>query len=260
MTYIDAHCHMADPRYDDRRNAVLARANAIGITGFLMGGVDPEDWRRQMKLLDRGCHASFGMHPWFVIENDHATCRAAARELEHRLPDAVALGELGLDHGPRATRDSRIRQLEWFEEQLYIAKRHHKPLVLHVVRAHGPALERLRAVAAEWRGLVHGFTGAPEVARAYMELGLAISVGGAVTNARAAKLRRALPGIPIDRLCVESDAPDGAPPGYARDLNEPETLWTVAETIASLTGRSPEAILASSTANLIRIFDLETQG
>jgi len=257
MGFIDAHCHLADRRFDDQRDEVITRARAAGISGFFMGGVDPDDWRRQTRLVSQGGYLSFGLHPWFVIENDEPSCRAAMTILEQRLPEAAALGELGLDRGPRATRESWDRQVKMFERQLQIARAQRKPLVLHVVRAHGHALEMLRGIDHTWAGLVHGFTGAPEVADQYLDLGLAISVGGAVTNPAAKKLRRALPGIPADRLLVESDAPDGSPSGYGRDLNEPESIRTVAETIASLTARSPDEIMAASTASLKRIFDLE---
>ena len=255
--FIDAHCHLADSRFDGIRDQVLARARQKQIHHFLQGGVDPDDWRRQEMLAIPQLLPCFGLHPWFVNGADLATCHAALQDLEAMLPRAVALGELGLDRGPRMDSARFEQQKEMFGRQLQIAQRYNKPLVLHVVRAHDQTLHMLREHGQAWRGLVHGFTGAYEVARGYLDLGLAISVGGAVGRSGYKKLKNALGRIPRDQLLVESDAPDMAPDTYARSLNEPESVWTVAQIIGQITDRTAEEILAQSRDNLARILSLE---
>ena len=257
MTYIDAHCHLADPRFDGIRQEVLTRARQAGISGFMQGGVDPDDWQRQETLNDGSWFTCFGLHPWFVAASDESACAAAFGQLKQQLGGAVALGELGLDKGPRCDPGSYDRQEKWFTAQLQLAAERDLPLVLHVVRAHGPVLAILNRQTRQWRGMVHGFTGSAEVARAYLELGLCLSIGGAVVRSGYKKLKQAVASIPFERILVESDAPDMAPDAYDRPHNEPESLLLVAQRIGELTHRSADAVLATGSENVRRIFDLE---
>ena len=207
--YADAHCHLADPRFDGTRADVLVRAGCAGVNFFMQGGVNPADWAKQIELADERWGLCFGLHPWYVNDTDEAACLQALAQLEEILPKAVALGEVGLDKGPRLQPLRLDFQQEIMHRQLRLAVKHDKPIVLHIVRAHGPALEILRSEASSWRGIVHGFTGAKEVADQYIKLGLAVSVGGALLSDGFGKLKNALPHIPPQHLCVESDAPDG---------------------------------------------------
>jgi len=267
-TFSDAHCHLADPRFAPHLEGVLARARAAGIGTFLQGGVDPEDWRRQAAIDDPGVLPCFGLHPWFVAGADEARCQVAFRELEACIEGAAALGELGLDRGPKVTNDSFALQKKMFAQQLELAAGLGKPLVLHVVRAHGAALAMLREHGASWRGLVHGFTGALEVARQYIELGISISVGGVILNKQAKRLRTAVAGMPPEHLLVESDGPWGEkserrvldhPLADRAELpGEPLAIFGIARELAKVTGRDSASLLRDSHRNLCRIFALET--
>ena len=255
--FVDAHCHLADPRFDPIRDAVLERARAAEIGYFVQGGVGPEDWARQMRMASANWFLAFGLHPWFVADHDDAACEAALASLRDLLPRAVALGELGLDRGPRCDPASLPRQRHFFERQLVLARELDKPLVLHVVRAHGEVIAMLRRLGGTWRGLVHAFTGSLEIARDYLDLGLYLSIGGALTRPGYKKLKNAVSDIPLDRLVVESDAPDMAPHGFDRGLNEPCGLWPVAEALGERTNREAREVLRQSAVNLDRIFALE---
>ncbi len=252
--FIDAHCHLADPRLDPVREGLIKRAADCGITHFLQGGVDPADWARQRRLEHTGVWRAFGLHPWFVAENTAQTCADALAQLRHELGDAVALGELGLDFGPRCKAESRERQRHYFRAQLELAQAAGKPLVLHVVRAHGETLQLLRAVAPRWRGLVHAFSGSREVAADYIRLGLHVSLGPALLRPGFRKVKEAVSHIPRDHLVVESDAPDGPPLEENCTFNEPTVILRVAEVIAANHGVTATEVLTSSRDNLLRAF------
>lgn len=249
---IDAHCHLADPRLDAVRDALITRAAARGITHFLQGGIDPADWARQRRLNHAGVWRAFGLHPWFVAENTAQVCTEALGTLERELVDAVALGELGLDFGPRCDAAGRAHQQHFFQAQLAIARALDKPLVLHVVRAHGQAPASLRAVAPQWRGIVHAFSGSREVARDYINLGLCVSLGPALLRPGFRKVKDALSHIPLDHLVVESDAPDGPPLEEGRAFNEPTVIWRVAEVIAASHAVTAAEVLTHARNNLRR--------
>ncbi len=257
MAYLDAHCHLADPRFDEDRDAVLARAEAAGVRWFFQGGVDPGDWARQSALADRRWFLSFGLHPWWVADHDDDACDRALAELGQALAGAHALGELGLDFFPRLPKSSHDRQRRLFRLQLQLARRLEKPLVLHLVRCHGEALAIMKQEGGRFRGIVHGFAGSYAVAEAYMAMGLLISVGGALTREGRRKLKDAVCRIPGDRLVIESDAPDMAPQSFRGRRNEPASVWDTARAAADLRGERAEDVLARGTANMARHFEWE---
>lgn len=256
-SWIDAHCHLADPRLDADRAQVLERSRAQGVVAWVQGGVSPDDWEKQHELLAQFGDAIvpvLGIHPWWVAEADEAAIEAAFGKLAKLLPQARALGELGLDALPRHA-ETLDRQQVVFERQLELAQRHQKPIVLHIVHAHEAAVKTLKKFGPyPHGGLVHAFSASIEVARPYLELGFHISVGSGLLREGFAALKKALPFLPADRLLIETDAPDGLP----KTRNEPANLVRVAEAAAALRGEEAEAILDRSAEQVRRLFGIGT--
>lgn len=257
MKWIDAHCHLADPRLDLGRDALLAQARVAGIGRWIQGGVDPADWDRQLELVARypgEIVPVFGLHPWRAALSSESAIKHAVAELEKRLEDAPLMGEMGLDLVPRhADGEGLGRQELAFRLQLELAKRSNKPLVLHVVRGHEQALRYLtEAGELPAGGLIHSFSGPYETAKAYVDLGFLVSVGTAVCRLGHAALKAAIKRLPASALVVETDSPDQAIAG-AGALNEPVALLEVARAVASLRGVSREEILDTATENMNRI-------
>ncbi len=263
---IDAHCHLADPRLAPVLDEVMARARSRGIEFFIQGGVGPDDWSRQLELSfrEKGILPAFGLHPWWVDQKGDEDCERALTELDQRLalstqngsPRVVGLGELGLDYGPRTHEESRDRQLRVFRSQLILAKKHGLPLVLHIVHAHEEAIAELKTADTAGRGgIVHAFTGGPGLARRYCELGLTLSIGGPVARKGFESLKRAVVTLRPNQFVLESDSPDQPPPGYA--LNEPASLWDVAEEVGRLRSEQASEVLQRSRDRLNEIFKLE---
>jgi TatD DNase family protein len=261
---MDAHCHLADPRLAEGLDRRLEEARHVGIAGWVQGGVDPEDWKRQRALRARlgpSIVLAFGLHPWWVAKHTEAELDRGLLLLEAELTQASALGELGLDLFPRHCPPETLPlQKKAFERQLALAKDTGKPLVLHIVKAHGPALEILKAYGPfPAGGLIHAFGGSAEVAKGYLALGFHLSLGGSVTREGFQNLKKAVGSLPLDRLLLETDAPDQTPdlPGLSREaLNEPRFLLGIAEAVARLRGLEKEELLDRSTENLKRLFHL----
>lgn len=263
--WIDAHCHLASPEIPDLQQ-VLARARAQGLTGFVMGGVDPEDWERQRQLAvrDSSLWPVFGVHPYFVSEKSDDECETALDQLARLIPSTKSLiGEMGLDFRPKilasgnkdvAATETRTRQIHVFEAQLELAKVSDRPVCLHLVRAFDEAMQIFEMQGAPTRtGFVHAFTGSKPEAEAYLQFGFSLSIGGAICNAKNEKLRQAVEAMPLEKILVESDTPDQAPIDWPMVLNEPQSVLQVAEVIADLKKCTRDDILRASRANLRRI-------
>lgn len=259
--WTDAHCHLADPRlYDDAR-AVIARSRAAGVDAWVQGGVSPEDWDRQRHLRDwigPGFFPAFGLHPWWVAAKTDAEVDAALAQLAALMAETPFLGETGLDSGARAGGTAHLeRQRRSFVRHIELAREHEKPLVLHVVREHAEAARLLAAHGPlPAGGIVHAFAGNAAAARAYVRLGLHISVNAGVARESFKKLRQALPTLPRDLLLVETDAPDGALAGQAA---EPAALPAVAAALGAALGDArAESLLDASTQAIRKLLSRGT--
>jgi TatD DNase family protein len=262
MKYIDAHSHWADPRFaeDPTQMARLLKSCVDKyIDFFLQGGVNPEDWQRQIALKTKyPAHIGlcFGLHPYFVAASEAEVCEAALDQLTHLLDQSMALGEAGLDFRPHIMKDSELLQIEMFENQIELAKVFRKPMVLHIVQAHEKAAQIFDIWGApESAGFLHAFNSSFETAKKFINKGFLISVGGAVTFDKNSKLRDCIKKLPMEYLLIESDSPDQTPKGWS-GLNDSSSLFKVAESIGLIKNLSAFEVLEISSSNFKRLFSL----
>lgn len=255
----DSHSHLQDTRIENPREA-WARAREAGVHTTLLAGVDADDWQRQIPLLElEGVYGSVGIHPWVVAARDVTKDLSA---LEHALealhPKQVALGEIGLDKLDER-RASLEAQKRAFCTQLELAQTFNLPVILHVLRAHEEALAVLKSIGVPRRGgVVHSYSGGPEVLDRYLRLGLHVSFSGAVTWPAAQggqnRVMRAAEICPIDRLLIETDAPDQTPLPYRPGPCRIEHLGAIARAIAEKRGMTPAAVAQHAEQNARALF------
>lgn len=259
---IDAHCHLDDPRLAPDLDAVLARARAAGVRGCVVAGVDPDGWRAQTELARQvpGVAVTYGVHPRVAAEATDGALDAMLAALDeavrgggHARP--VGLGEVGLDAWSKDLRATLDRQERAMRAQLALARDVDLPVVLHILRAHGRALELLRADGVPRSGgMVHCYSGPAELVPDYLALGLHVSFAGPVTWPDAAKAAAAARAVPVDRLLVETDAPDLPPVPHRGERNEPAYLPHVVAAVAAARGEDPAEVAATTAANARRLF------
>jgi len=269
IKWIDAHCHLADPILDETRAELLKKSESLGITHWIQGGVDPDDWTRQealKKIWGEQIITCFGLHPWWVVTHSREELEHAFAELEQRATHASILGEMGLDQSRRlppahaSVSDGFKHQKTAFRYQLKLASQLGKPVILHIVRAHEEALQILEKEAISgFSGLVHSFSGVQAQAKRYIDLGLTISVSGGVAQKGFQSMKKAVKLLPKESLVVETDSPDQPLPGLdglPGALNEPSELIRVAQAVGEIRSESYTAVLDQSAANLRRVFKL----
>ena len=258
----DSHCHLHDARVRELAGE-LARAKAAGVRGVLLAGVDPDGWRREEELARAlgGIAISYGVHPQRIAELDDRDAGEMVAALARALDDparvrAVAVGEIGLD-GAKERRGSLARQERAFRDQLALARAHALPIVLHILDAHGRALELLRRDGLPGAGgVVHSYSGSAELARDYLALGLYLSFAGPVGNPAAKRTREAARLTPRERLLVETDAPFQTPGAFRPRPNEPAFLVANVAALAQIRGESPDELAAFTEENARRLFGI----
>lgn len=261
--WVDTHTHLQDPRIADAA-AMWEAAQTSGVTTTLLAGVDSADWQRQEALAHLpGVYFSAGLHPQRVAE---LTDDAVAAELQalrnwlgHRPRPGpwVALGEIGMD-GFGERRQSFLLQRDAFAEQLEIAQELNLPVILHILRAHEDALAVLRHVGLpKAGGVVHSYSGSKELVPRYLDLGLYLSFGGAITWAPNNRAAEALRACPMHRLLLETDSPDQTPLGQRPLPNEPRFLRDIASAAAQLLGVTESVLCAHTSDNAEQLFRFE---
>jgi len=259
--YIDGHCHWS---LYPVQEAFFQASNRAGVQGFFLGGYDPSDWLRQLELArsmpEQQWFHSFGLHPWWIIEKGEEDCQGGFQLLDSQALKANAIGECGLDFSRRFPKSTHARQETYFIHQIRLARSLEKPLVLHLVSAHGKATEILSeemglgTTTQECPGIVHAFTGTRAQASFFLDRGWLLSVGAGALKTGYRKLKNTLPFIPLDRLVLETDS---ASKGIKMPVKPTYTnfysLQEIAEGVSSHRPESALELLQASTRNLKRM-------
>ena len=100
-------------------------------------------------------------------------------------------------------------------------------------------------------GIMHCFTGSWESAKVYLDLGLYISLSGAVTFKNAPKLTEVAKNTPADRLLIETDCPYMAPVPLRGKRNEPSFIRHTLTKVAEIRETEPEELANQLYANAV---------
>lgn len=223
----------------------------------MLAGVEVSRWKAQRALCaqERGCVWSVGVHPLFVDQyspDQWSEVLAAYDDAFVGPFSASAVGEIGLHGGSSAILSPQIDRLN---HQLEIARRFDKPVIFHIVKAHQEMLSTLRRFGPlPGGGVVHGFTGGPELARCYLNLGLELGINGRWLNGGGRKVIETIKEVDLGRLLIESDAPDQ---GYERgQRNEPTSIIDAARLIGRQKQLTTDSVLVQCSNNANRLFNL----
>lgn len=239
--WIDTHCHFDVADFDADRPAVAAQAAANGVRAIVIPGYLADRWSRLFEVcasldVPRMLPAP-GLHPCYIRE--HRPEHLAMLESRLKSDRCIAVGEIGLDTyvGDIRQGDLYQRQQAFFIDQLALAKRFGKPVILHVRKAHADVFRLIRGQKFDMGGIVHAFSGGVEEARMYVRLGFRLGIGGSVTYDQAKRLHAVVAAMPIESLVIETDAPDIIPrpyrdPAQAHTRNSPAYLPCIAEALS----------------------------
>ena len=251
---IDSHCHLNYKGLVEDQPAVLARARASGVTGFLNISTRRSEWDAVVATATRepDVWASVGIHPHEADAHADLGAQALLDATAHS--QVIGIGETGLDyfydHSDRAV------QRKLFRMHIGVARQTGLPLIVHTRDAE----EDTASILADEMGqgafpaLIHCFTASRGFARTVLDLGLTISLSGIVTFKNARELQEIARELPGDRILVETDAPFLAPVPHRGRTCEPAFVADTLRHVASLRGEEPEALAASTSANFFRLF------
>jgi TatD DNase family protein len=252
---VDSHAHLElEPLVKDPEGAVR-RAAAVGVTAIITVGIDIEDAEVALEIADRldNVFASVGFHPHNAKDvQDNGL--AKMEQLASR-PKVKGYGEIGLDFFRNLS--PQDCQLRVFSEQLELAKKLKKPVVIHLRDAYRQGLDMLEQAAPfPAGGVIHCFSGDWADAERALGLGFYVSIPGTVTFKQKDDLRSIVSRLPEDRILLETDCPFLAPVPLRGKTNEPAYVVHTAKKVAEVRGVSFEDVAATTSSNAARLFDL----
>jgi len=250
---IDTHAHLDFPQYSKDLKQVLCRAEEAGVVAVLNAGTDLRSSQRSVDLsiCYSAISASVGVHPHGAAKVS-GDWRVQLEKLAMQ-ETVLAIGEMGLDFyrnlSPRETQE------QVFREQIRLAVKVGKPLIIHSREANADTLRILKEEELPGPvGVMHCFSGDRGWLDACLELGFYISIAGPVTYPRSHDLRDLLRFIPEDRLLLETDAPYLSPQAFRSERNEPAYVKLTYDRVALALDSDPEQLAKQLYLNAIRLF------
>jgi len=249
--WIDTHCHLDAHEFGAEALEVAARAGVEGVSMIVIPAVERGNFDAVARLAHAAPNASYalGIHPIYVpqaSDEDLVALRAAV-EAAMADPKFVAIGEIGLDFFIPLLCEPAMREKQerFFREQLRIARDFGLPVLTHVRRSQDQVLKHLRQITPPG-GIAHAFNGSEQQAASFIKLGMHLGFGGAMTFTRALQIRRLASGLPLERIVLETDAPDISPSWIHPARNSPQQLPAIGAALAQLRGLDPNAIAAAA--------------
>ncbi len=262
----DAHLHLQDTRFQDV-HAIIAEMQISGVTRCVVNGTSPADWEQVRILADHYPDfilPSYGLHPWKVpIDQDW---KSLLREYLKNA-EIPCIGECGLD---RWVKDFNIpAQQDAFLFQLDLACEMNAPITIHILKAWGWFMEILRVRKSNHlttgkffpeRGfLLHSFNGSADLVAELVAAGAYFSFSGYFFNQFKKNQLDVFLNIPIERLLIETDAPDMLPPNHIithplEILNHPANLRSIFEHFSKHLDCDQPTLESQLTKNFTQFF------
>ena len=249
MRLYDTHCHFesADPTaiaqtLERARAAGVGKLTAVGGSEALNAAAELAAEIAAESLVAPKVNVALG------YDREQINRSHPPSPIPHP-PSLRAVGEIGLDY--HYSPETREAQRTLFSAQLEEARRLDLPVVIHTREADDDALALLREIPS--RGIIHCYTGTPENAKRFLDLGFYISISGIVTFKPADNVRASALVVPDDRILIETDSPFLAPVPLRGNPNEPAYVKYTCEFLAKLRGTPAEDFAELTFLNAERI-------
>ncbi|MEI8186539.1 MAG: TatD family hydrolase [Chlorobiaceae bacterium] len=231
--FVDIHCHLSFPEFDNDRDQVIERLTKEKVALLIDPGINVPTSKKSIELAREHdfIYANVGLHPH---EASQLVDESVFDELETLAKSAkvVAIGEIGLDyHYADYNKDA---QQNAFRQMLRVARNLDMPVVIHCRDAWEDMLLILTEEShSAMRGVMHCFSGDIVIAKECIRKGFKLSIPGTVTY-KNSMLPEVIRNVSLDDLLTETDAPYLAPVPYRGKRNEPAYVPIVTANIARI--------------------------
>jgi len=247
----------------------MRELSRLKVTRAVVNGTREGDWEAVAALAAAESFVlpSFGLHPWHVAERTPGWLNALRLQLAAH--PGAGIGEIGLDRWVKG-HDLEL-QKEVFLAQMAIAAAENRPATIHCLKAWGALGDLLEHQPMPSCGfLLHAYSGPMEMVRGFAERGARFSFNANFLHERKTERREVFREIPLDRLLVETDAPDMLPPddlnrhplsgAAGTPLNHPANISLAYESLARIRGIQVEELAEHVADNFRCLFGIGPRG
>lgn len=255
--WFDTHCHLDFECFQSEWQEYKKRFHEAEVFRFLVPAVGQNNWKPVLELSgEEGICVAIGIHPLrvkeqyqlpTVLQDELIALEEYFAEHESKI---TAVGECGLD---KRFKESIDQQLEVFDFQLELAKQYNKPVVIHSVKQHHLVQERLKQAKVD-RGIVHGFSGNYQQAKALVDTGMKLGIGGVITRPTAEPTRDAIAKLPLDSIVLETDAPDMPLYGMISEINSPQYIPHIFKYLVKIRNENASILAEAIWRNSNQVF------
>jgi len=178
IPYIDLHTHR---NYPVDAHAILSIKNVV--------------LNHSETITEADC--SVGLHPWYINENTEHDLGLMVDALA--LSQVLAIGECGMD---KNIATPIADQEPVFDQQIRLAQRYQKPLIIHCVRAFQEIVGCLKKANFSGAVVFHGYRKNWTLAQQLIDRGYYLSIGKHCLNGSQDEL---LQHISLEYLFLETD-------------------------------------------------------
>lgn len=255
MQVFDTHAHIG-LIYDDpiERLRVIQEAKQANVTRIVSICNSLRDFEQVYPTLKSvsGVYHAVGVAPSEVTTPGKNWIQTVEDGL--KLPNVVALGEIGLDYF-RKFGDKRS-QIELFITQLEIAQKMDVPVIVHNRDAGKDVLDILSERIPDAGAVFHCYSEDASYARIAMDLPVYFSFAGNLTYRNARNLHETVLNLPLDRILIESESPFMVPAEYRGKRNMPAYTISTIRFLADLLEMDLEELSAQLWKNSCKFFRL----
>ncbi len=254
--FVDTHAHLYLKQFDSDIDSVIDHALNMNVKKIFLPNIDSSTTDAMMQLSEKFpdvCFPMIGLHPCSVKED-------LSEQLDHinlMLSKAkyYGIGETGIDlYWDKSTYK---QQIESFEVQVELAKKHDLPVIIHSRDALDETIEVIsRNQDGSLKGIFHCFNGTVDQCRRVAELNFMMGLGGVITY-KNAKLDDMVRYMPEEFMVLETDAPYLSPVPHRGKRNESSYIPLVASKVSEIRGESLKSIMNYTTNNAKKLFALE---
>ena len=263
MKYFDSHAHYYDGRFTDENlesvDNLIGALLSSSVSAIVNVGTSPAASRLAIEQAKghANMYTAIGIHPYdanFLLEDMESALDEIETLIKNPENKCVALGEIGLDYHYDGYDEAL--QKRYFEAQMSLAERLSVPVVIHDRDAHGDTMDIIRKFPSV-KGVMHSYSGSPEMAEELLKLGYMISFSGTLTFKNARKTPEVALLAPRDRVLIETDAPYLTPHPHRGKINHSGYLEYTNARLAEIWGISEEECANITDENARRFFGIK---
>lgn len=250
--FVDTHCHISVKDFPDLEKVIEQMQGNI----MIVCGTNDESNYEVIELCKKynNVYGALGIHPEEIDNMTEDSYKIIEENINN--PKILGVGEIGLDYHWR--QDNKLEQQKIFIEQIRIAKKYNKAIVIHSRDAINDTYNILkREYYQGMRAIIHCFSSSLEMAQKFIELGAMIGIGGVLTFKNANKMKEIIKNIDLSHILLETDSPYLSPEPFRGQLNVPYNVTYVAQKIAEIKDISLEEVFEQTTKNAFCQFDFK---